>query len=475
MNHKKYIITWLIGLLVVAGLAFFLMHGEQLPSRINSPVVSPHGNSEQDIFSYAPASFDQFIYIQVGDEMEDALANMQWVQYGSGLQQLAERVEQLLITQLSTDTQVHSLLFLEGDEIDIDELQQLGLITWWEEFRTEQLSDRIWMYGPQETFDRYSMNKKWLRDQELVDDFLRQFQAGNYNIGFVSTPLSQEGLPVVQQFSQQLEHSIFMTRLSPEATIGNLSLQFTDGVINANDTTFSPLLSSYASQESIVYLEMQDILWFFGIEKEQFLGLLPVLLGQYGSAYGALLSQDDYATLYDSLEKNIALVVEPSTTSMLGMSVHLVFAHADMYGVLSGLGPLWKSTIEWFLGTGSVQETTTETSVSYTASNPLLTAGEAMVVASMQQQDGATVLSIFGDVLAPSGQEISLPVYDDDTSMVFMVDNTKLQELNSYQPLVGEVDLAGASTNAFQQWIILGDIQADAERNQIVVSFKVEQ
>ena len=76
----------------------------------------------------------------------------------------------------------------------------------------------------------------------------------------MSVPLATDTLPVVQQFSEQLHHTIFMTRLSSDGIVGNLILQFDDGIIASHADAFEPMLTAWADDESVVYMEMKDVL-----------------------------------------------------------------------------------------------------------------------------------------------------------------------------------------------------------------------
>jgi hypothetical protein len=50
---------------------------------------------------------------------------------------------------------------------------------------------------------------------------------------------------------------------------------------------------------------MKDMLSFLGVEEEQFMAILPIILGQYGNTYTAMLSQEQYASLWNTFQENI--------------------------------------------------------------------------------------------------------------------------------------------------------------------------
>jgi hypothetical protein len=64
-------------------------------------------------------------------------------------------------------------------------------------------------------------------------------------------------------------------------------------------------------------MEMKDILSFLGIQEQQFMTIVPIVLGQYGNAYTALLSNEEYISLWQNLSGNIGVFIDRSSTSMV--------------------------------------------------------------------------------------------------------------------------------------------------------------
>jgi hypothetical protein len=84
---------------------------------------------------------------------------------------------------------------LEGDEIDIVDLQGLGLLADSETNTAKQLTESIWVYGPDHSLRRQQTTNHTLVDAPIVMEYLQQFHAGDYNIGFLAYPLAGQQLP----------------------------------------------------------------------------------------------------------------------------------------------------------------------------------------------------------------------------------------------------------------------------------------
>lgn len=210
---------------------------------------------------------------------------------------------------------MYNLLFLQGGSIDISELQSLGLLANAEEYQAHQLTDNIWVYGSPTSLSWQDNTLYTLQDNSYLQEFFQKFSAGGYNIGVVTYPSTEQHM-LMGQFTDKLLYTAVMTSLGATTT-GSLYLQFSDDVVANLQTDFIPQFAKYVDDDTILYLETTQLLSFLGIEREQFLSIVPVLLGKYGTAYDALLTQDDYLRLYQTLNSNMGILLKTSEQSAL--------------------------------------------------------------------------------------------------------------------------------------------------------------
>lgn len=461
MNSKKYTLVWLVWLVGVCIAAFFMMRDAKLPANITSPVIP----TASTLFSVVPRSFDQLVYIQVDDALISTIENMdEWTAW---LWQLIERVDSALVTAYTIGDIDHSLLFLEWDNIDIEELKMLGLIMQWASYEAEQLSSRLWMYGPQISLDRQKTMTQTLDGSSLIESYVQQFTAGNYNVWIVSRPTANTSLPFMNQFVDQLLYTTIMTRLDTERTIWSVLLQFADGVLQERSWIFAPVLEAYAWSDTVMYMEMYDILGFLWVDKEQFLQLIPIVFGQYGSVYSSLLSEAEYTSLRDGFAQNVWVFIAPNTESMFGLWWSLVFSNPDMYTFLQKLSPMRYTFFESFVWSGNVDMATNSWSVVYTTSAPLLWwSWSALVLAEIIQDDETAIVSILWWWLTTSWSAAQMPLYTDASSVVFRINTNNLW-------LLEQVMSPSMLTSGLQQWIVVGDVKQNIQESQLELEFSL--
>lgn len=464
-ESKKYIIIGFVGLLVVGIAAFFLMREHKLPSAISSPLVS----SDKGLFDVAPWLFDQFIYIDTDDALKKSLEQYAPNMISGDFQTLLQQIDTALTLQYTTGDLAYSLLFLQWEEVDIVLLQDLGLVAAASGYSTQKINKNTRVYGTQDALTWYGKEEKKLRDDSFVDSYIEEFDKGNYNMWFVSRPkqLPWIGIDLVQQLSSSLKYTSLMTRLDPVETKWKLALQFAEGVVHAPVDSYKPLFGSYTGTGNILYLEMSDIIWFFNITKEKFMNIAPMLLGESWASYSALLGMTEYEQMYDVLHGHIGLVMNSSVESPFGLGVHILFNEKQAFDIFKKLGPLWKNTMTWFLGTGNIQEEVTDTEMSYSLTSPLAPENGVLSIHLYQQDDGAFI-SLFDPSLTREENEWDDVSYSDETVMSFKIDSTKLQAIG------GEI-AAVWWVNALGQSIFVGDVQAKEKEGQIVVNFEVKK
>jgi len=147
------------------------------------------------------------------------------------------------------------------------------------------------------------------------------------NVWFLSTPIADDSWNLLAaQFAETLEYTYFVSAIRKENPEGYLTLQLADDTLEWEVNGITPKLLGWLSKKPLVYLEAEDLLGLFSVDKEQLSTMLPLVLSQRWSAQWIAFDNTDVSVLLDALEKNIALVAYPSPWSPLQAEIHLIYA-----------------------------------------------------------------------------------------------------------------------------------------------------
>lgn len=428
---KKYLLTGWIWLLVVLAIAYFMFSQNKLslPDAGFIEWISSSNNMavDKNLLELIPADLEQMMYMNVDPGLISVLeSSQQQNPYASGFWEALALVDELAAVQYMTASGAYSALFVATDNDEsLEKIQEIGLVVGWAEYKQKKIAKNVWLYG-----DSISIEYIWwLEWMKLVDDdrwtsLIDQLDDGKYNMGFVSTPsMVNSPNPLVQQFASQLRYTVALSHLSPDDTYGEIILQFADGVVKSVGDTFDPVLAQYAPEDSILFLEMRDLLWVFAIGRQQFTMLAPIVLGQFKQSLWALLSTEDYNTLYDVLSDHISLVIAPQE-NMFGMSVQLNFAHPESLALMEKLQAFWGDIASSALGSGSVTTVNKEEWFAFEVVwLPMF--GSDPVLSLDKLWDGSTI-SILGSAWDSGG--IDWLSYSDKTAISFFVNWAALTE-----------------------------------------------
>lgn len=475
---KKYIVTGLVGLVVVTTGAYVMYNQWNLYLDF-VPGGGVLTEWSDDIRSYLPAEADQVLYFDVSPEF---LAWIDTLSQQTGdtapLSQSLQEVDELIAAQYMTGDQAYSRLLVKGtNEFDISMLIDSAIVPVSEEFTSKQLADQLWIYGPASSLDYH---QGWDGDDITmipeVEGYLDTFGDEWANLGFFSRPViySPEAGPMVQQFADKLEWTFAMSYVSIEEKWWRMILEFEEGVVPSPMADFTPILSTYASSDSLLYLEVNNLLWLAGVDEQQFLSLVPLLIGQQYPAVSAMLSSEDYARLYELLTDNIGIVLTPSSSS-LGVSLHILFADQAGFDLLGKLGPVWKQLAGSTVWAENLEEQVEEDRIAYQVEALPMFGGEGgESLLQIVREDAVTRLSLLGD-LPSVANPISLS-YDDQTVVTFLFDSTNVQQVMQNNPLMQmaeSMETLVDDQQGIQAGTMIGDVQLHPEDDQIVVSFEI--
>ena len=79
----------------------------------------------------------------------------------------------------------------------------------------------------------------------------------------------------------------------------------------------------------------------FGVDASQFGFAVPLLLEQTAPGIGALVSAEQWKSLYTALDNHLGIVVN-LTPSAFGIGIQLIMKDPEVYTTLIALAPLWK-------------------------------------------------------------------------------------------------------------------------------------
>lgn len=265
--------------------------------------------------SYVPANADQLLYLDIDEELVSVAERMQAGEVSDqNLDEVLGTLEEVVVYQLASGTVATNLLFLQGrDEISVEQIQSLGVIAQGDGYSYKKIGSHTWVYGDSDALALYNAYKgTYAANDTNIKQFLNAFHAGDYNLGFYSTPVQAASQnPLVASFATQLNYTYALSRLRLEQPFGRLVLQLSDDVLANEGSSFTPTLTKYAGNQSIFYLETKDITSLVGISDEQIKLFLPVVLGQSNPAATAGLTSTDFDKLTAALRNNIAITITP--------------------------------------------------------------------------------------------------------------------------------------------------------------------
>lgn len=465
---RKYIITWVAGLLAVGVLAWFMFQGDFLVEE---------WSSSDNVFEFLPSSFDQLLYFSFDSDLRATIAQIETDTENAWFQSLSESVNELLVVQSTNLENPMSLMFLVSDQpVDIAWLQQAWVIAADPTYTTQKLASNVWLYGDADAIRAYE-NQSDIGTIESLPWFREradEVRTSKYNVGMFSfAQLAWPVSPLAAQFAQALRRTSVASHLWEERAFGEVVMQFTPDVVPTPTQAFVPKLFEHMPSQAVAYLEFASLIDLFGIDQQQFATVASLFFGQLGGgAYGALLSSDDYAALYDGLNDHFAISVVPTTGSLLGLGASMVLLNPDIFPLFRTLAPMWKSLIGWTSWTVQVEEYSTDSLIRYSSPHaPFSLFGQQIEI----ERDEATTKLTIGELPASTENldNIEVLLYDDATIATFMLDTKQLQQAMAITEWVlPGVELGGSQY--LQGGTVRGNLSALPKSDQLILSFIVE-
>lgn len=408
------------------------------------------------LMSYVPGIQGQVLILKGNENMQEVIQTTNQL---TDPQQVAviESIEEVIVYQAETDTQPVNLLFVEWDDtFNFQALQELWLVDQWQDYVIEKLWNNQYVYTDTMGLAWYQSVPKTDRfaSTAYASSFLEEFETWTYNAWFFSTPEWVDQLGGMSAvLASNLQSVYLLSTLDIETPSWSLVLQMNDGTVSSSSTTFAPTLQQYTTQ-SLFFLELQALQDFLGIEPNQIQSVLPFALQGTGIP---LPTPDQLESL---IQSTIAITIQPSLTSPLGVQVGLIIDGDEQYDTLKTLYPFVEQLVSTNLaqmGTGTTIETFEE---EMTTRSVATLAGSEFGVLSLVVSDETTQLILFGETLNKT--DLVEPVDTPDwTVAVFGWDSWLLNQL-----------LGWTLPTGVQTWTLKWTIQVDSSNDQIVIWFE---
>lgn len=445
------------------------------------------------LWSILPSWYDQLMFMKVDDDLRWVATQSNTLMDADSFSSMIDTIDELVMYQIFVDETPYNLIFIKWNNwFTIDQIEALWSLAWDENYDYRELWAWYWVYWEKsaltwydaKSWDRISQDAWW----KALSNELRKIW---WNAWFLSKPVIEDWNFLVSQFADKLEYTYFVSNVSQNNPSGKLVLQLWEDTLSWPISWIDPKLLQSLWGEQIFYIEAQDLLSLFSVQKSQLETVLPLVLGQWWAAQWIAFDNTDVSILLDALEKNIAIVWMPSQISPLQVSLHLVFEDANAYTTLRKLWPLLQWLLSWMLwNTDSelIKETTTANWLNYVIEIPEIEVwswaiqwldswivwGWSLPLLSIEKIWDYAMLSVFSNdfALAEDPAELDLE-YWENSKVVFWWDAWLMQQTF----LQGTLEQWGQLvwTDAlFQTWSLHWYIDVLPEVQQVSVEFSVQ-
>lgn len=418
------------------------------------------------------------MYIHVD---EDLLALMRTIESQSGYTgpALADNlvgVDALLVGQFVSSWTTTNLLFVEAEqEASIKQLQDMWVIATDVAYRTKKIGTSTWVYGDEIAIDNFEKHA-WSSLDVLtwVSVWAKSMTDGSHNVWFLSRGQGGGPNPLVAQLGKKLEYTMALSHLANEKSAGTIIMQFSPQTIHPTTNEFSPELAAIQRDDALLYIEFQDIIGALGVDDAQIATFLPLIMAQYNPALARLLSQEDYDQILQVLHDNIAVSLHVNTWGGVWLWAWITFRHPQALALAQVMKPMFRGLIDTFLGSGAIDEQTTDAWFTLSVAIPWLEAmlwSDPLVSFVTLPEDIWSVMSILMHPQSVLGNGIPQLTYSPKSIATFHVDTQAMEKL---QNSVSPNSLNGlAAGQYFTQWVIKGHIVLDEENQQVRLLYQV--
>ncbi len=355
MKIKKYLIVWVLGLLLTSVLGFFILERQ----------------SEEGPFSYIPWQFSQVLSIHIDDDivwfLEQAPEDIyQWQE----LLDFADKLNSITAYQWweQQEEMVNFILFELNEDVSIQKIieagQQWGFIQEQPWYEHRNIAGNYYIYWDLSSIE-FFQNYEWdmLNQKEKFGSFTNDIQSWKYNVWFFSkadqTQAQQMDFASLAPYLDQLWHSVALWSLSPDKSKGLVSIMFDDLEVSEN-YNFDSFAGDFITEQTIWFFEIWPIVDLIWVEESQIALLLQMYLPENFEFLWNVLTQTDYQNLAQTLKWNIWLALT-QWQNELGVWGRIIFEWDWVYKILNKMLPfanqiLSELEFDWQINTFEEEE-----------------------------------------------------------------------------------------------------------------------
>lgn len=350
METKKYILAWLIWLIVTitfALLGFFWLNWEE----------DIYSEEDNELFSYVPKEFQQVFMARTESEFLEAIDWFFPEWYQEDQLDLLSNMEKIIVYQGEKEGEtVNFMVARVTSDFDIQEAIDEQMLAEFQDY--EYLEDDIIMYGNQTSFDYIDrMEDENILQNQDIENYLDDFIAREYNIAFFSTPDPARGQgqidPMLVEQIDQLNYVVAMSKFKKHTSEGFVDILFDqDDLWIDRDFSFSPEFKDYTWDETIAYIELTSLPELMWIGTQELTIILETMVSQFlDEEYAQLVSGTDFQSLANAIDDNIWIIITKASNPV-GIWWKIVFWEEGVYDMLETFQPMiaWLEEIpelEW--------------------------------------------------------------------------------------------------------------------------------
>lgn len=433
MGYKKYYIFGGIGLLfcLAVGAVFYKFFA----------------GGQASLLSYIGDDFGQVVYIQVDDDVQEAIASSSWA-VPQNITTLLNSVDAFAIHQkinYQTNEMISYYLVEVKKDISIDQIKQLMQLTGDESLESKWLGGSdfiVWLSG---VIDQVNTKpQRSLIDIDQIKPYIAQIWTNQSNIIFISK--ADTSAVDLSQFpfanlAKSLEYAVITADISKTKTDWKVDLLFKEDLQVAQNREFKPLFDKFVSKDTTLYLETTNFLNVFWVDVATFQQGLKDYLS-FSNLFGWAISDDDANNILQSINWHLWLVVGQAS-NQFGIGASVFFEKNNLFSTLQKFYPYlkeYKNTyLQWSGAVFSwiVTDIQEENRLGFSAVLPFFVDNvEATVV--LEKVGDYLALKLLDPVYPQADTAQNHDYYDKNTLITFRVTFNKLIQLYN--------------TFAMQQW-----------------------
>ena len=333
MNTKKYIVAWILWLILTVVIWVFI-YKEHSQTELENHVISK-----------IPWNFTQSVHISFDDNMVDFInESPQEIAWLDWILELTENINSITIFQISDQEYPYSFILFDAPEaFDIQYAVDAWLVADSPNFLFEEIEDEVYLYADQQSFDYLEdYNDHMLYENDDFEEYIDSIVSWENNFWFFSRAdqqaASELDLPGLVPYLDELWYSLIVWNLSSSSSNALVSIIFEDEFDFVQSYNFQSVFDWLATEDTIAYLELGSIVDLLWVESSIFWGLIEDALSPTLSQMWVNLTSSNYQSLASALDGNIGFILN-SWNNELWIWARFIFNWTGVHDFLSQFNP----------------------------------------------------------------------------------------------------------------------------------------